>query len=369
MTETTYFPPPESRGGWRALVPANQAPTAEQKRAVLETAGLDWDALHDAWNFCTHFDGPNTLLVVRHGWSAAEWFNFTDPQGIASCTKSLTGLAMMKIFDLSDENRLPRKVTPDDPAWRYLPAQWGETESKRKHITLRHLLTMTSGLDPLDSDFDERYYQRALGRALEAQPGSLWAYSSGPVDLLSLVVENVSGRTLAEFFNQEIGFPIGAADTQWGMFGMHAGGSGGPGGGARFTPRDLARVGHLVLHDGRWEAGGRPFQVLNAARLREMTRHAPFLDETALRSPNFAFEPDANRFYGHLWWTNCTGQALGEGAPRDTVYMSGWGKQACFVVPSLDMVVVHLGRNVALNAQPEFYHGLWERIGKAIARP
>jgi hypothetical protein len=57
---------------------------------------------------------------------------------------------------------------------------------------------------------------------------------------------------------------------------------------------------------------------------------------------------------------------LGESAPRDVVYMSGWGKQACFVVPSLDMIVVRLGPNRTLNEHPEFYHGLWKPLMKAV---
>jgi CubicO group peptidase (beta-lactamase class C family) len=125
-------------------------------------------------------------------------------------------------------------------------------------------------------------------------------------------------------------------------------------------------VGYLVLHDGVWVSQDEHRQVLPAARLREFTRHAPFLEQCHWRQPNFAFEPHANRYYGHLWWTNCTGQGLGEAAPRDIVYMSGWGKQACFVVPSLDMVVVRLGANPALNQRPLFYHELWEKIMKAV---
>ena len=46
--------------------------------------------------------------------------------------------------------------------------------------------------------------------------------------------------------------------------------------------------------------------------------------------------------------------------------MSGWGKQACFVSRSLDMVAVRLGSLGALNQQPEFYHGFWERLMGAV---
>jgi CubicO group peptidase (beta-lactamase class C family) len=201
----------------------------------------------------------------------------------------------------------------------------------------------------------------------------VWAYASVPVDMLSLIIENVTGQTHGQFFNEQIGSAIGVAPVTWGKFGSHTGGSGGPQGGARFTPRELARVGYLVLHDGQWQKDGRTEQIISANRLRQFTRHAPWLEKTTWRQPNFAFEPRANEYYGYLWWTNRTGESLGEGAPRDAVYMSGWGKQACFIVPSLDMVVVRLGPNRALNDHPEFYQELWKRLGAAVldggARP
>ncbi len=53
--------------------------------------------------------------------------------------------------------------------------------------------------------------------------------------------------------------------------------------------------------------------------------------------------------------------------PRDAFYMSGWGKQICAVIPSLDMVVVRLGGNRALNEHPEFYPELFVRVIAASA--
>ena len=363
----TYYPPPESAGGWRSLVPPNKTPSADQKRAIRQAAGLDWDKLRAAWDYCESFGDPDSLLVIRHGWVAAEWHNTTEARGIASCTKSLTSLAMARLFDLSDAGRLPQPIGPDDEASRWLPASWAEAEPARRQIRLRHMLTMTSGLTPYDGPYKQDYPEQVFAQKVESPPGEVWAYASVPVDMLSLILERASGRTLADFFNAEICAPIGAAAVTWGRFGEHTGGSGGPQGGARFPPRDLARVGYMVLHDGAWQRDGKTFQVISADRLKQMTRWAPVLENAKWRQPNFAFEPNANQFYGHLWWTNRTGQGLGTAAPRDAVYMSGWGKQACVVVPSLDMVVVRLGPNRALNDHPEFYLELWSRIMAAVA--
>jgi CubicO group peptidase (beta-lactamase class C family) len=365
--EGQYFPPPESQGGWRALVTANQAATEAQKKAVGEKAGLDWDKLQEAQDYCASFGTPNNLLVIRHGWIAGEWTNFISPRGIASCTKSLTALAMAKVFDLSDAGQLPTRIGMDDAAWRFLPRDWAEAEPARKAIRIRHLLSMTSGLTPYDGPYPTDTYREAVfAQTVEAPPGSVWAYASVPVDLLSLIIEKVTGRTEADFFNQEINAAIGAAPARWGRFNGHTGGSGGPEGGARFPARELARVGYLVLNEGAWEQDGKRRQIISAARVREITQWAPFLAQARWRQPNFAWEKKANEYYGHLWWNNRTGQALGDTVPRDAVYMSGWGKQACFVVPSLDLVVVRVGSDRKLNEHPEFYSELWKRLMAAV---
>ncbi|MHB0874885.1 MAG: serine hydrolase domain-containing protein [Anaerolineae bacterium] len=361
----TYFPPPEAEEGWRSLVAVNQEATANQKGAVRTLAGLDWDRLHEVWRYCQDFEQPHRVLVIRHGWIAGEWGDTGETRGIASCTKSLTALAMAKLFDMSDAGLLPQPITIDDEAWRYLPAAWAEAEPARQRITLRHMLTMTSGLYPYDGPYGEDYADVMLAQPVEAPPGTVWAYNSAPVDLLSRVIEKVTGQAMQQFFEAHIQAPIGGAPCYWSHFGGHTGGSGG-GGGPRFLPRELARVGYLVLRGGTWQAGGEQRQVFGAERLAEFTHAAPWLQDTAWRQPNFAFEPHANRYYGHLWWTNRTGEALGEAAPRDVVYMSGWGKQACFVSPSLDMVAIRLGPSQALNTQPLFYHEFWSRLMAAI---
>jgi hypothetical protein len=225
----------------------------------------------------------------------------------------------------------------------------------------------TRGLFEEELEYEEDYEEKIYAQTVEAPPGTVWAYASVPVDMLSLIIEDVTDQRLEDFFSEHIGNVIGIGDIKWGRFNNHTGGSGGPEGGARFPARELARVGYLVLNDGLWERNGKKEQVISKERIREFTQKAPWLEKTTWRPSNFA-EKDSNLFYSHLWWNNSTGQALGETAPRDTIFMSGWGKQACFVVPSLDMIVVRLGPNGSLNQNTKFYHELWERIMSSIIR-
>jgi CubicO group peptidase (beta-lactamase class C family) len=228
------------------------------------------------------------------------------------------------------------------------------------------MLTMTSGLTPYDGPSKQDYETQVFAQRVETPPGTVWAYASASVDLLSYVIEDVTGRTLGDFFNDEIGSTIGASRVTFPSFSGHSGGSGGPGGGAQFQPRDIARVGYLLLHQGVWEHDGRLQQVVTAERVAQFTQWAPSLNFTTWCQPNFAFEPNANDYYGRLFWTNRTQQGLGPAVPRDAFYMSGWSKQVCAIIPSLDMVVVRLGPNRTLNEHPEFYRELFSRIMAAL---
>jgi CubicO group peptidase (beta-lactamase class C family) len=298
---------------------------------------------------------------------AAEWRNYEGARGIASCTKSLTSLAMMKLFDLSDAGRTSQRIHLDDEAWRFVPPQWARDDPRRKKIRLRHLLTMTSGLAPYDGPYkdSQAYAGVVLTQPVEAPPGEVWAYASAPVDLLSHVIENATGETERDFVNREIHAPIGVAPVTWPDFAGHTGGSGGPGGGARYVARDLARIGYLLLAGGNW--AGR--QVVSRRRVSLATRWAPWLKRAAFQQTTFTrYENGPQHYYGYLFWTNRAGRALGGAVPEDVFYMSGFGGQACWVFPGLDMVVVRLGSNVTLNNHPEFHRALLTRVVDAVVK-
>ncbi len=138
-------PPPESEGGWRSLVRTNARPDAAERTEVRKKAGLDIDRIWEAWTYAATFGIDQSLLVIRDGWIAAEW-NYAGAAPVNSCTKSLTGLALAKLFELSDAGKTPKKIGYDAEIWQYLPAAWSQAEPGRKRIKVKHLPTMCSGL-------------------------------------------------------------------------------------------------------------------------------------------------------------------------------------------------------------------------------
>ena len=336
-----YFPAPESDGGWRSLVEINDAPNAANKKEIVETAGIDWDLLEAAWEFSEELDSRSTVLVIRNGWIAGEWGS-TRRYNVASVTKSLTSLATVRMIDLSEMGQLPRSIGFDSLAHDYLPKAFGDSDPQKKNIEIRHLMTMSPGIRPADPDrlsLDER-----LAFPMDAAAEAEWVYSSLPPNLLSMIIENVTGRNFGDFFNGEIASAIGATPLRWEDI---------PGGftkgaaGASVSARNLARFVYLTLQNGVWDSGTGAKQIVSATSLHTTTRWASFLSNTNFRvSPGspFPLPADAPNHYGYLWWTNRTQVALGSAVPPDAYYMHGFRDNLAIVVPSKDLIIIRLAR-------------------------
>jgi CubicO group peptidase (beta-lactamase class C family) len=334
---SSYFPPPESGGGWRRLVAPNTTPTTQQKSDIRTLAGLDWDVVHQAWDASSQYGG--SFLVIRHGYIAAEW-GTTGSLLLASCTKTLTALGMHRIFQKSTDGGLATTIGPSDLAYRYLPAGWGQ-DATRRTIQVDHLLTMSSGLEPDDnppspSAGTSAYEQKLLAPPVRTQPGLEWSYASLPVDVLSLVAENVTGVKLGTFWQQEIGSKIGVTSLTWGALGTHTYASAY----ASATARDLARIGYFLLQRGQWNGTS----IVSPERIDAMTQWDPIL-ANAVYGPQVQFptDPETQKRFGRLTWTNRTGSAfVGSGVPTDGYYCAGFRTNFFLVVPSLDLVLVRL---------------------------
>ncbi|MHC5012751.1 MAG: serine hydrolase, partial [Planctomycetota bacterium] len=299
-----YYPPPASTGGWRSHVVLGQTPSAQAKQDILRDTGVDWDTLAQAWGIVSSYGG--SFLVVRNGWVIGEWGDAgSGGAQVASVTKSLTSMAMGKIFDLSATGGLPAGITLSSPAVQFLPASWNDVPAKQ-NIQLRHMMTMSSGLRQNDNPYAANWLSVILSEPVVAPPGTVYAYTSAAVDLLSLVVEDVTGQTLGAFFANRIGNPIGVQSLSFTQFSGHTRAAAG----AYVNARDLARLAYLLLRNGVWDSGSGPRQILRSSTVSTLTRWESSLGGTTFQNDQFQNDPQSRQRYGHLFWTNRNGSNL-----------------------------------------------------------
>jgi CubicO group peptidase (beta-lactamase class C family) len=339
LAAETYYPPSESAGGWRRCA-------GDQE--VRSEAGMDPQRLRLIGQTQLQLHGgPWAIVIVRKGYLAAEWFGVPAMPAttfdIWSGTKSATGIAMGMLLDDSRHHRLPGNVSIDleSPAYDFIPEGQPLTDPRKGRIKLKHLLSMTSGIPGESQGIlgvavapGSGEYEFALGKEpnrfgisaarMMVEPGERWDYSDAGFAHLSLIFARVAGREIGDYMRERVFQPIGMQNFGWDLQGGagHIGPHTNAHSGLRLSARDFARLGYLMAHGGVW-AG------------KEIVPN--WWIELATRTSQ-----DLNRNYGYTFWVNTDG-AHWAGAPKDAFAFQGYGSNRCYVVPSLDLVVVRLG--------------------------
>jgi CubicO group peptidase (beta-lactamase class C family) len=142
--------------------------------------------------------------------------------------------------------------------------------------------------------------------------------------LLGTIVQRASGQPLAEYARTVLFGPLGIEDIEWlgDLAGVPSAASG-----LRLRPRDLAKIGSLYLHGGKW----RDRQIVAAAWISESTRR-----HLSLRPGVSAFGTHGS---GYQWWHTCCRTGWGTFETRTAI---GNGQQRIYIVPALDLVVTIL---------------------------
>ncbi|MGB8331861.1 MAG: serine hydrolase, partial [Polyangiales bacterium] len=203
----------------------------------------------------------------------------------------------------------------------------------RTDIELRHLLTMTSGLDcgrnPGEPELfemirSEDFVQYALELPLAVPPGTEFAYCSPGSHLLSAMLGRATGISTLEFARDNLFGPLGIDDLVWpedpqGV--AHGWGD------LQLHPLDMARIGQLFLEEGHWHGT----QVVSKEWVDQATRSAVLADIDGTG-------------YGFQWWVPAVG--------FEGVYEArGRGGQAIVVWPDKDLVAVFTGRGVDVHGE------------------
>lgn len=239
------------------------------------------------------------------------------PINIKSASKSilnaLTGLALQQ----------GHLKSLDDPISVYLTGYFTRVPAQdaRRLITVRHLVTMSSGLPSTSignygawvSSRDWVGY--VLAREVQYPPGTQMTYSTGDTHLLAAVLTKAVGRPLRQFAQQNLFEPLALRVGGWDRDpqGIYFGGNN-----FALSPASLLSFGRLYRDQGRFD--GR--QVLPAAWVAESWQPR-FLNSSFNRRHD----------YGYLWWHTTY-------AGHSTWFAWGYGGQFLFVVPDLDAVVV-----------------------------
>jgi CubicO group peptidase (beta-lactamase class C family) len=271
------------------------------------------------------------VLVLQGGLIAAEAYAAEwgpdRAAPIASAAKSMVAVLAGIAIDRGLIEGVEQSAADFIPEWRGTP---------KETITIRHLLTMTSGLGSTGlAARDVTGDQAAInaGARVEHPPGEVWSYNTPVYHLLFHVVARAAGEPFEDFARRVLIGPLEMEHFSW-VTGVGRGRAGEVTNyyTAACSSRDLARFGLLALRGGRW----RDRQLVDPEFLREAT------------TPSQELNPG----YGYLWWLNARpSTGLGNsnpglvfpGSPRDTFAAMGGGGQVVMVVPSLDLVVVRQG--------------------------
>jgi CubicO group peptidase (beta-lactamase class C family) len=252
---------------------------------------------------------------------------------LRSVSKSIVGL--LYGIALADEKAPP----PEAPLFASFPEYTDlAADPDRKQWTIHHVLSMTMGTDwdelsvpysdPTNSeiamDAAPDRYRFVLGRPVVMEPGKRWVYCGGATALLGRIIAQGTGKRLHEFAREKLFDPLGVGPTEW-----HTDNNGEAiaASGLRMTPRDLARLGVMMLKGGMWDDR----RVVPAQWLERSTATVVDVDEI--------------RQYGYHWYLGKFAFTVSTGPRWNRSRLEGFwsaignGGQRLFVFPGLDLVV------------------------------
>jgi CubicO group peptidase (beta-lactamase class C family) len=267
--------------------------------------GLDPHILEAHQALCEK-TGADACLVVYRGKIVQEWYSprYHLPIYAMSSTKSVTGILTGMLLD---DGKIE---SVDEPVCTYIP-EW--CTGDKGQVTLRHLLSMTSGLKNMREDGVGSVSNKnafVIDLPLTYEPGTQWAYSNEGVQLLSPILDQAAGEPIQDYARRRLFEPLGMLDTR-----LHLDGEGHAWTHADMetTLRDFARIGLLMHNRGKWEGQ----QIVSESWVAQST----------IASQELA--PD----YGLLWWLIDDPQGFSAQGYLDT---------DLYIFPERDLVIARM---------------------------
>jgi len=322
-------------------------PTQQWRACRPEAVGIDSDRLLAVYDYAasSRFH-TEALLVTRKGYIIGETylngFEQDERHYSYSVAKSFTGTVVGIAID---EGQIPGV---EQTVYQYFP-QWQQagTDPRKQLITVRHLLTMTSGItwneddyyeDPSENDAYEMHrqpdlIQYVLDKTMSYTPGEHWYYSTGSSQLLSGVIEGATGMSLYAYARPRLLEPLGIENIIWDH---DDAGHTHSGAGIHATAREYAKFGYLWLERGHWDT----LQIVSEDWILESTKPVS----------------ESVTHYGYQWWRKPTlSWSDASMIPDSTIIAWGIYTQQIFVIPEEQIVIVRLGNDIpATNGWDEF---------------
>lgn len=295
-------------GAWRTSTP--------------ETQGMDSAVLADMVNAIEGSDiRVDSVTIIRNGYLVCETYFYPYQKGLLhsmnSCTKSVISAMTGMAIEEGDIHGVNDKILD-----YYSDSNIANVDSRKRDITIRDMLTMTSGLDwEFINDEStsqmiqtEDWAKYTLDLPMREQPGTSFTYSNGATQVMSDLLNKVTGKEVPDLFLEKFK-RLGITDIYWSD---NKGNTVNGFAGLFMHPDDMAKFGYLYLKKGSWSEE----QLISEQWVEESTRSYAEPGWTPLLPG-----------YGYYWWiTQCDGYtALGHG-----------GNYIC-VIPEQELVVVFTG--------------------------
>jgi len=302
----TYKDSRDNTGDWVFSTPAEHGLNPEVLREAAEELGKAKRSL--------------SALVIKDGAIVLEeYFNgssMSDANNIHSASKSIMSLLMGIAIEKGFVQGVDQKLS------ELLPEHFSTEDSKWKmELTVRHLLTMSSGMewrdDPLaGTEYDiqktDNWVETILSLPIIREPGEEYFYNTGLTHLMSAIISENTGKSTCEFAHENLLTPLGITADHWGRDpqGIYSGGYN-----FYITPREMARFGLMVLQGGQIPGG----QLVSSSWIKE-----------SLQS---YYRTSDEYEYGYNWWVM---QSDGRVVP----FAWGWGGQMIYLIPEMQTVIV-----------------------------
>lgn len=316
-----------SSESWEIATPESQGVDSESIENMLEEIQKQKLDVHQ-------------ILIIKNGYeifnSAFYPYDLNHKHSLNSVTKDFVSA----LVGIAIEENLIKDI--NTPILEFFPDKKIEAvDDNKKAVTLKHLLTMTSGIDwsetgnyNLPSDSCRQMYasgdelQFVLNQPIVETPGTVFNYSSGSTHLISGILNKVTGKNTSEYAKEKLFTPLGIEDYYWGNDSQNL-----SVGSSRLLLKaeDLAKLGQVYLDKGKWKGN----QVIPTKWVEEST-------QKHIDTPN---GPSGRNGYGYQWWMNPFGGYSGR----------GYNGQYLFVLPEENMVVVFFGALTGYDFfQPEY---------------